>query len=62
MDKSGKIMSFGILALVFVIYYFFTGQEDAVGETIKSILLVGVATVITWAIIREQQKRGKMKA
>lgn len=59
MDKSGKIMSFGILALVFVVYYFVTGNQDAVGETFKSMILVAVATIITWAVIREQKHRGK---
>lgn len=62
MDKSNKIMGFGMLALVFVIYYAIDGSEDVVSDTLKSILLVGFASIVTWAIIREQQKRGSLKS
>ena len=62
MDKSQKLMYFSILALVFVIYYFVTGSQDTVGDTLKSVVLVGVATILTWAVIREQRKRGKLQA
>lgn len=61
MDKSNKLMYFSILALVFVVFYFFTGSENAVGDTLKSIVLVGIASILTWAVIREQQKRGRLK-
>jgi hypothetical protein len=60
MDKSNKMMYFAFLALVFVGYYFVTGSQDAVGDTLKSVLLVGLASVLTYAVIREQKKRGRM--
>ena len=62
MDKSKEIMKFAIMALVFVVFYFFTGNENAINNTVTSIILVGVATVITWSVIREQQRKGRIKA
>jgi hypothetical protein len=62
MDKSKEITKFGIMALVFVAFYFLTGNENAVGNTITSIVLVAFATMLTWSIIREQQKKGRLKA
>lgn len=62
MDKSNKIIYFSILALVFVIFYVVTGDDNAVSNTLQSVILVGVATFITWAVIREQQKRGRLKS
>lgn len=68
MDKSNKIIFFAITALVFVTFYvasglfYGTGTERAIEDTIQSIVLVGVATVLTWAVIREQQKRGRLKS
>lgn len=61
MDKSNKLIYFSILALVFVIFYFMTGSEDAVSNTLQSVVLVGIATIITWVVIREQQKQGRLK-
>ena len=60
LDKSYKLTYFAILSLVFVIYYFFTGSGDAVGDTFKSIILVGIATILTWAALREQKRRGRI--
>ena len=62
MEKSKEIVKFSIMALVFVVFYFFTGNENAINNTVTSIILVGVATVITWSVIREQQKKGRLKA
>ncbi|MFW9890063.1 MAG: hypothetical protein ACFFER_17915 [Candidatus Thorarchaeota archaeon] len=62
MDKSHKLIYFSILSLVFVTYYFFTGSRNAVQDTIKSIILVGIASIFTWAAIREQKKRGKLQS
>lgn len=60
MDKSNKLLYFAMLSLVFVIFYYMTGSEDAVGNTMQSIVLVGVATLMTWQITREMKKRGKL--
>lgn len=62
MDKSKEIMKYSIVALVFVIFYFMTGAENAVGNTMTSVILVLIASVISWAVIREQQNKGKLKA
>ena len=62
MDKSKEVMKYAVMALVFVGFYFLTGNTDVVGSTMVSIILVLLASVITWAIIREQQKKGKLKA
>ena len=62
MDKSNKLIYFALMSLVFVVYYFFTGSQDAVGNTFKSMILVGIASVLTWAVIREQKKRGRIQA
>lgn len=58
MDKSHKIISYSILALVFVLYYYLSGTANAVENTVKSVLLVAIASVLTWAVVREQRKRG----
>lgn len=62
MDKSKEVMKYAVMALVFVTFYFLMGNEDAIGSTMVSIILVLTATVITWAIIREQRKKGAIKA
>ena len=59
MEKSNKLIYFATLALVFVLYYFFTGSEDAVGNTINSVVLVGIASILSWMAIREQKKKGR---
>ena len=62
LDKSKEIMKYSIVALVFVIFYFVTGVEDAVGNTMQSVILVFIAGAISWAVIREQRKKGALKA
>ena len=62
MEKSKEIVKFSIMALVFIVFYFLTGDENAINNTLTSIILVGVATVITWSVIREQQRKGRIKA
>jgi len=60
MEKSNKLTSVAILALVFVVYNFMIGSETALADTVKSIILVGVATVLTHLVIREQRKKGRL--
>lgn len=62
MDKSQKLTGFGIMALVFVVYYYLSGSQDAIGSTLISIVLVGFASVLTHFIIREQRKKGRISA
>lgn len=60
MEKSNKLTYFAITALVFVIYHVIMGSENAVSDTLQSVLLVGLASVLTWAVIREQKKKGRL--
>ena len=62
MDKSKEVLKYSVMALVFVGFYFLTGNTDVVGSTMVSIILVFIASVIAWGIIREQQKKGSLKA
>lgn len=60
MDKSNKLISVAMMALVFLLYNVATGSGDAIGDTFKSLILVGSAMILTWLVIREQKKRGRM--
>lgn len=60
MDKSNKLISVAMMALVFLLYNVAIGSGDAIGDTFKSLILVGSAMILTWLVIREQKKRGRM--
>lgn len=60
MEMSKKLIYFSTLALVFVVYNFLIGSDDAIGNTITSVVLVGLASILTWAVIREQRKKGRL--
>ena len=60
-EISKEIMKYSVMALVFVGFYFLTGESDVVTSTMTSVVLVLVASIVTWGIIREQKKKGKLQ-
>ena len=62
MEKSKEVVKYSVLALVFVVWYYLTGSENAIENTMQSIILVAIASAITFIVIRDQKKKGKLQA
>ena len=62
MEISKEVLKYSVMALVFVGFYFIVGEDDVVGSTMTSVILVLFASIVAWGIIREQQKKGRLSA
>lgn len=61
-DKSKEVVKYSIMALVFVVWYYLTGSENAIENTMHSVVLVVIASVIAFLVIKEQKKKGRLQA